>query len=131
MKARQRYRPRLEALEDRIVPTWPLAPQGTQLPIVNTYGQYQEFGGIHFHEGVDVVAPLSANVLAIEAGTVVGVYAHATAYYSYIAVDAGGGNSLNYAHVVPGNKPANRAPVTPPYPGYEPYDVVQVCDEGT
>jgi hypothetical protein len=23
------------------------------------------------------------------------------------------------------------APVTPPYPGYEPYDVVQVCDEGT
>jgi protocatechuate 3,4-dioxygenase beta subunit len=128
MKARQRYHPRLEALEDRIVPTWPLAPQGTQLPIVNTYGQYQEFGGIHFHEGVDVVAPLSANMLAIEAGTVVGVYAHATAYYSYIAVDAGGGNSLNYAHVVPGNKPANRAPVTPRDRPWQIGDTVAVGD---
>ena len=35
----------------------------------------------------------------------------------------------------PAKKPAppatEVAPVAPPYPGYEPYDVVQVCDEGT
>ena len=35
----------------------------------------------------------------------------------------------------PARKPAppaiEAAPVAPPYPGYEPYDVVQVCDEGT
>ena len=32
----------------------------------------------------------------------------------------------------PAKKPAPPATeVTPPYPGYEPYDVVQVCDEGT
>jgi hypothetical protein len=35
----------------------------------------------------------------------------------------------------PAKKPAppatEAAPVAPPYPGYEPYDVVQICDDGT
>lgn len=35
----------------------------------------------------------------------------------------------------PAKKPAppttEATPVAPPYPGYEPYDVVQICDEGT
>jgi hypothetical protein len=128
MKARkQRFAPLLQRLEERCVPTWPFAPQNQQQPIVNMYGQYQEFGGIHFHEGADVVAPVGANVLAIEAGTVVGVYSNPIAFGSFIAVQAGGA-SLNYIHVIPGNKPAANAPAEPRPRPWRINDTVAVGD---
>jgi hypothetical protein len=129
MKVRtNRFVPRLEVFEDRIVPTWPIAPQNQQEPVLSAYGQFQEFGGIHFHEGVDVVAPVTTNVLAIEAGTIVGTFAAPLAYSSFVVVNAGGGNSLNYIHVVPGNKPAANNPATPQPRPWQANDTVNVGD---
>jgi hypothetical protein len=74
------YRPALEALEDRrLLTDWPIAPFNQVKPLLSAYGQYQEGSllGIHFHEGIDILAGKGTEVRARVAGTVAGVYSDA------------------------------------------------------
>jgi hypothetical protein len=113
-----KYRPRIELLESRINPgnlPWPVAPPpGQQRDLLNTYGAFQQNGGLHFHEGIDIIAVAGAPVTAIEDGTVVAVKSDpATPSNSYIVVKSTG-HGWNYVHVDPGqtNKPNLNNPVT-------------------
>lgn len=98
----------LQSLEARQVPSglsWPI-PSYNISRIMSVYGEYQESGGIHFHEGVDVVVndPLGKSnvpVTAIEAGTVFGVYIDIVQpQYSYISIKSGN-HVWNYVHISP------------------------------
>lgn len=56
----------VERLEDREVPVgnlpWPIAGNPE---ILSTYGQFIEGGGLHFHEGLDILAAVGAPVSSI------------------------------------------------------------------
>ena len=103
------YRPRLEQLEDRCLLAgnlpWPITPAGGQpLTLLSTYGQYYgTAGGLHFHEGIDVIAAADTAVFAIEAGRVAAVSpVGAAPSASYIAITTTETtHGWNYIHTVP------------------------------
>ena len=71
-RIRRTTRLQLQALDDRVTPAqWPVAPVDQQGTLPITYGQYTEAGGVHFHEGTDILALAGSGVRAIEAGKVV------------------------------------------------------------
>ncbi len=62
-------------LERREMPSgntpWPITPaQGMSLDLAETYGQFSDGGGLHFHEGIDIIAAAGTTVKAVEAGTI-------------------------------------------------------------
>ena len=36
---------------------WPIAPPGTERPIGNSFGEFQDFSGIYQHTGIDILTP--------------------------------------------------------------------------
>ncbi len=97
----RRIKPRLEALEKRLVLSpWPLANVNEKHALYSTYGQYYEAGGIHFHEGIDVIGADTEDVFAIEGGTVARAHEDPVLYYSYTTILAGA-HGWNYWHVDP------------------------------
>ena len=67
---------------------WPVDDVNQIHRLANTYGQYQEFGGIHFHEGIDIPAAAGTQVKAIKGGTIVNIVLDAgNPYNQYITIE--------------------------------------------
>ncbi len=82
---------RFDRLEGRcVLVTWPLPPVNGPLPIMTTYGQWQEGGtfGIHFHEGIDII-PVNNGIAVypVENGMITGVVSDPVAYNSFMVVE--------------------------------------------
>ena len=61
---------------------WPIENTGAVHEIWTAYGQWQETGGIHLHEGIDLKAPEGTAVKAVRKGTIVNINADATDNYN-------------------------------------------------
>jgi len=107
---RNRVKPFLERLEDRLTPAgtlpWPVAaPAGQRLDLVSTYGEFQQSGGLHYHEGIDILAANGTPVTAIEAGPAGSTTYRVTGINdvpginSWISI-SGNGHGWNYVHVL-------------------------------
>jgi len=98
---------------------WPMGDGMTHQPIYSTYGQYYESsGGLHLHEGLDVLGPQGTSVYARASGTIVGLDKGSgliileTNQYTH--------TGLNYSHVNPGSRPpGNNGPTDPGGPWKE------------
>lgn len=83
---------------------WPIGDGSTPQPIYSTYGQYYEWsGGLHLHEGLDILGPVGTPVYARASGTIVGLNKASgllileTSPYTH--------TGFNYAHIQIGQKP--------------------------
>lgn len=52
---------------------WPLPASGVPYPVTGVFGEYREGPPPHFHDGTDLAAADGTPVLAVQAGTVLGV----------------------------------------------------------
>jgi hypothetical protein len=101
----------IEKLEDRYLLAgnlpWPIIPPaGQSQSLYDTYGQFVAAGGLHFHEGIDIIAAPGTPVLAVEKGVI------RFAPFAPPAAGAGGANQWvvelsgthgwNYVHTIPG-----------------------------
>lgn len=84
----------------RAVP-WPLVDTGAVHGIWHAYGQWQEAGGIHLHEGIDLPAAGGTEVKAVQKGTIVNIDHETNHYYDYITVsdDSDSSKGWGYVHV--------------------------------
>lgn len=95
---------------------WPLAPQDTTHPVMSTYGQfYEDAGGLHFHEGLDILNPKDGtSVVALGVGKVVhavnavGGDGKPDPYNSYIVVEVDANHGWDYYHMTVGTNPATK-----------------------
>jgi hypothetical protein len=103
-------RPRLEKLEDRCLLTgnlpWPVTlPAGQSPALYDTYGQFvgPELGGMHFHEGIDIIAAPDTPVTAVENGVIrFAPFIDPANPANRWVVELSGTHGWNYVHVTPG-----------------------------
>ena len=110
--------------------SWPFNPGATPWPIYSTYGQYYEAGGgLHLHEGLDIIIAPGTDVVARQAGTVLGVSPAAApnGFMTMLTVPASGAG-LNYIHMAPGARLAGNNGVGDPGGPWAAGDTVNVGD---
>lgn len=80
---------------------WPIAPTSSVKRLVNTYGQFQELGDLHFHEGIDIAAAAGSDAFATRAGTIVEVVT--AGYSSVLTIEDLNAEHVGfgYVHVIP------------------------------
>jgi hypothetical protein len=78
---------------------WPLDNTGTSHRIWHSYGQWQESGGIHLHEGIDMPDTAGKNVKAVKKGKVVNINVGADPYDSYITISDDGNATQGWGYV--------------------------------
>jgi hypothetical protein len=79
---------------------WPLDNTGQVHNIWHSYGQWQEAGGIHLHEGIDLPAAEGTDVKAVAKGKIVNIYVDATSDYgNYITISDDGNASKGWGYV--------------------------------
>ena len=82
----------------------PAAPGILAWPVIGTitspfgYRQNPFGGGLEFHQGLDIAAPMGTTVTAAAAGTVISAGWYG-GYGNYILIDHGGGMSTGYGHL--------------------------------
>ena len=94
---------------------WPIDNVNQVHRVANTYGQFQDLGGLHMHEGIDIPAAPGTQVKAVKDGLIVNVHLDAgTPYNQYITIedvdDEHGG--WGYVHIAPTAGLANGQSVT-------------------
>jgi hypothetical protein len=114
-------RPRLEQLEERCLLTgnlpWPVTPPaGQSLSLYDTYGQFVGAGGLHFHEGIDIIAAADTTVTAVEKGWIsFRQFGPVGAPQNSLVVEICGvdrahpDHGWNYIHTIPGTNPRTHA----------------------
>lgn len=109
------YRLLAEPLEDRVLPAgslpWPIAraPLDPQA-VFGVYGQFEDAGGLHFHEGIDIVGNPGGPITAVEDGSVAALSALLAAPPNGFLSAASGTHGWNYAHMSPGINPGTNPP---------------------
>jgi len=83
---------------------WPLEPTNNVHQIQNAYGQFNEAGGIHLHEGIDLPTAADPKVFAIAAGKLVEFQNNPDdPRYNFITIadKVNSHNGWTYGHVIP------------------------------
>jgi len=84
--------------------SWPIQPHDISLPIGNSYGEYQYYGGLpYMHPGIDIMAPAGTPVYAVKPGYVKAVLTTSAELHWRVAVgDSAGAAECDgwlYAHL--------------------------------
>ncbi len=83
---------------------WPFEPADSAQPLGNSYGEYQNYGGISYlHPGIDIMQPAGSPVYAVKAGWVKAVLTTSAELHWRVAIgDSEGADSCDgwlYAHL--------------------------------
>ncbi|MEW5701381.1 MAG: hypothetical protein AB1792_04040 [Candidatus Zixiibacteriota bacterium] len=89
---------------------WPFAPFNQQLPIGNSYGEYQSYGGSpYLHPGIDIMQPAYSHVYAVKSGYVKAILTTSADLHWRIAIgdsaDDAACDGWLYAHLDPNTIP--------------------------
>jgi hypothetical protein len=98
-------------LEERnLLTTWPFYTGGAnstpfESPVRAVYGNWQDTGQIHLHEGTDILVTNNINQAhSVDPGRIVGIGLVSNGYSNFVSIDSGN-YGWNYLHNVVGAKP--------------------------
>jgi hypothetical protein len=109
---------------------WPIDSGGAFHALYSTYGQFYEFaGGLHFHEGVDILASPGTPVVARQSGQVLRVQnTGSSGDFMILATPASGPDGWNYVHLHAGSRPAGRNGPGDPGGAWQAGDLILIGD---